>query len=243
MIPTVLKRGRLLARVAVALLAIGALPATAHAGTTTTTRVYTAPATMQTAAGTVANEAVVTETTRTTTSATLTKRCTVRWVKVVHGKKIVRAKKFRGAKKVVRCRMVRSLSATETETEIVVAPVFPLAASCGGEFVALTGHVKFLEHTTIHDDGSTTEVLESNYQGVSGIGGTSQLRYTNNHITRSTSHFGPFDPPDTTVSDNVHLIRQGEIATLTGTDDLRTHFNVQFKNGVLTHINVNGGCQ
>jgi hypothetical protein len=134
---------------------------------------------------------------------------------------------------------------SSTEVETAMPPTTLL--SCSGELVDVSGRIHNLVHVTESSSGNIVLELEQNFQGVSGVGQVTHLRYSTSAVDETSMHFNATTglPIETTIVSSFQLVRQGELGFLP--DDLTAHLTTRFivdVTGVeVIHEQVRGGCR
>jgi hypothetical protein len=97
-----------------------------------------------------------------------------------------------------------SLAGT-SDTEILRMPIYDTQYNpCVDEFVTTTGMVHIVEHTTTTQNGQT-HTFSYVYQGMTGTGMLSGVRYIETHVENQSSYFST-SPPPLEVTDTETLV-------------------------------------
>ena len=138
------------------------------------------------------------------------------------------------------------LTQSQTTREVVVDMTANNVGitSCTGELVQINGKLNFHFKTVTTSSGRMNEETHSNSNG-SGIGSMSGAKYVYSHTNDETASFDSIpDLHETTISENEHLIRQGETIV---PDDLYLKFllHITMVRGVpvVTNVTFDSGCR
>ena len=113
-------------------------------------------------------------------------------------------------------------SAADTaDTEIMRMPISDFQYNpCVDEFVTTTGTVHIVEHTTTTPNGQTL-TYSYVYQGMTGTGMLSGVRYIETHVENQSTHFSASPPPfEVTDTETLVLNRVAPNGTVTDDDYL-----------------------
>ena len=88
-----------------------------------------------------------------------------------------------------------SSAAGTADTEIMRMPISDSQYNpCVDEFAITTGTLHIVKHTTTNQNGQT-DTYSSVYQGMTGTGMLSGVRYIETHVENQSSHFSSSPPP------------------------------------------------
>jgi len=138
------------------------------------------------------------------------------------------------------------LTQSQTTREVVVDMTANslTIVSCTFEPVTINGKLNFHFKTVTTSSGRMNEETHSNSNG-SGIGSMSGVKYVYSHTNDETASFDSIpDLHETTISENEHLIRQGETIV---PDDLYLkfllHMTIVHGVPVVTNVTFDSGCR
>jgi hypothetical protein len=112
-------------------------------------------------------------------------------------------------------------AAGTADTEILRMPISDTQYnSCVDEFVTTTGTVHIVEHTTTTQNGQT-QTYSYVYQGMTGTGLLSGVRYIETHVENQSTHFSASPPPfEVTDTETLVLNRVAPNGAVTDDDYL-----------------------
>ena len=139
------------------------------------------------------------------------------------------------------------LTESQTTREVVVDITqnnFLFTSPCTGESMTINGRLNVHFKTVTTSSGRMNEESHSNQNG-SGIGSISGARYVYSHTNDFTASFDEVPAlHEETMSENEHLIRQGE-TTLPDDFYLKFLLHITMVHGipVVSNVTFNSGCQ